>query len=112
MNTKSLVLLAGLMTATATTLAWAARNNDGTDNPAGASAIDSSQSVAQTAIAPVESVIALARTAQPGTIIEVELDREGGKEIYEVKVIDTQGKVRKLAYDAASLQPLLEGRNN
>jgi uncharacterized membrane protein YkoI len=39
---------------------------------------------------------------QPGQILEVELERERGRVIYEIELLDPQGTVWELKVDAAS----------
>lgn len=53
-------------------------------------------------ILPIEDILARSRAAQPGQVMEVELDREDGRYVYEVKIIDSADKVHKLELDAAS----------
>ena len=53
-------------------------------------------------ILPMEDILGRARAAQPGQIVEVELEREDGRYVYEVKVIDDADKVHRLELDAGS----------
>ncbi len=53
-------------------------------------------------ILPMEDILARSRAAQPGQVLEVELDREDGRYVYEVKIIDDADRVHKLELDAAS----------
>lgn len=53
-------------------------------------------------ILPMEDILSRARAAQPGQVVEVELDRENGRYVYEVKVIDNADTVHKLELDAGS----------
>lgn len=53
-------------------------------------------------ILPIEDVLARARAAQPGQIVEVELERENNRYVYEVKLIDQADTVHKLEIDAGS----------
>ncbi len=53
-------------------------------------------------ILPMETILGRARAAQPGQIVEVELEREHGRYVYEVKVIDDADTVHKLELDAGS----------
>ncbi|MCZ7559404.1 MAG: PepSY domain-containing protein [Burkholderiaceae bacterium] len=53
-------------------------------------------------ILPMEDILGRARAAQPGQVVEVELERESGRYVYEVKVIDDADKVHKLELDAGS----------
>ena len=50
----------------------------------------------------MEDILKRSQVAQPGQVVEVELDREGGKYVYEVKIIDAADAVHKLEIDAAS----------
>lgn len=50
----------------------------------------------------MEDILGRARQAQPGTVVEVELDREDGRYVYEVKVIDDRNRVHKLELDAGN----------
>lgn len=53
-------------------------------------------------ILPMETILERARAAQPGQIVEVELEREDGRFVYEVELIDDGDRVHKLELDAAS----------
>ncbi|HQZ01954.1 MAG TPA: PepSY domain-containing protein [Thauera sp.] len=53
-------------------------------------------------ILPMEDILSRSQAAQPGQVVEVELDREGGTYVYEVKIIDAADAVHKLEIDAAS----------
>ena len=50
----------------------------------------------------MEEILARARKTQPGQVVEVELERDGGRYIYEVKLIDEANKVHELELDAGS----------
>lgn len=86
MKLLSATVLVGLTIASAASLAWASQ-----DKPRGG---------APEEIAPMEKVVALAQSAQPGRIVEIELEREHGRSFYEVKVVAEDGKVHKLVFDA------------
>ena len=53
-------------------------------------------------ILPMEEILARSRTAQPGQVVEVELERGGNRYTYEVKLIDDANRVHKLELDAAT----------
>jgi len=53
-------------------------------------------------ILPMEDILTRVRTIQPGQIVEIELDREKGVYVYEVKVIDEKDTIHKLELDAGS----------
>lgn len=106
MNTRSLVLIAGLMTATATTLTWASRDaDDHAGRLMGRSDSATSQNEEIKQIVPLESVVARVRSDQPGTIVEVELEHDDGRPRYEIKVVDAGGRVHKLVYNAITIEP-------
>ena len=44
----------------------------------------------------------LARKAVPGRVLEAELEREHGRWVYELKILDTAGRVYELKLDAAT----------
>lgn len=50
----------------------------------------------------MEEILARARKAQPGQVVEVELERDGNRYVYEVKLIDEANKVHELKLDAGS----------
>lgn len=53
-------------------------------------------------ILPMEDILARSRGIQPGQVVEVELEHEDGRYVYEVKIIDDGNRVHKLELDAAS----------
>lgn len=50
----------------------------------------------------LEQVLQRVREEGRGHVLEAELEREDGRYVYEVEVLDEQGKVRKYEYDARS----------
>lgn len=53
-------------------------------------------------ILPMEDILARVRQLQPGQVVEVELEREGDRYVYEVKLIDDADRLHKLELDAGS----------
>ena len=53
-------------------------------------------------IVPLEKLLKETLSNKPWRILEVELERENGRLVYEVEVIDEQGRVRELLFDARS----------
>jgi uncharacterized membrane protein YkoI len=51
---------------------------------------------------PLASILDRVRQSTPGVVLGVELEEEGGRVVYEVKVLRPDGRVRLLAYDAAT----------
>lgn len=50
----------------------------------------------------MEDILARVRSAQPGQVVEIELERESGRYVYEVKLIDETDRIRVLELDAAT----------
>lgn len=61
-------------------------------------------------VAPLRSLLAQLSAAYPGSVLEVELEREeNGREdiwVYEIKLLTDSGRVLKLEYDAVNLELL------
>jgi len=53
-------------------------------------------------ILPLEQVLAQVRRDRPGRVVETELEKEGRRYLYEIKVVDDRGVVYELKYDARS----------
>ncbi len=51
-------------------------------------------------ILPLEQIIASARQLYSGHILEIELEHEDGRYIYELEILDDNGTVWELEYDA------------
>ncbi len=51
-------------------------------------------------ILPLEHIVQKAKAKYPGRLIELELEREHGRYIYEVELVDRGGVVWELKYDA------------
>jgi uncharacterized membrane protein YkoI len=62
------------------------------------------------AILPLEQVLAQARRDRPGRVVETELEKKEKRYVYEIKIVDEQGVVHELKYDAASGRQLKEER--
>lgn len=52
-------------------------------------------------VRPLAEILALVSTAVPGDVVEVELEREHGRWVYELKVIATDGRRLEVLVDAA-----------
>jgi uncharacterized membrane protein YkoI len=53
-------------------------------------------------ILPLEQILEQQRRDRPGRILEVELEREDGRMVYELELLDADGRVWEIYYDAAS----------
>lgn len=53
-------------------------------------------------ILPLEQILKSVRKFQGGRILEVELEREHGRYIYEVELLEENGRVQKMEIDAVS----------
>lgn len=58
--------------------------------------------VQQGDILPLEQVLEQAHQQRPGRVLETELEQERGRYIYEVEVLDENGEVWEMKFDAAS----------
>ena len=54
-------------------------------------------------IRPLTDVLAVARNKLPGEVIKVELDRDDGIWVYEIKVLTSSGKRREIEINAQTL---------
>lgn len=54
-------------------------------------------------IKPLTDVLAAARAQIPGEVVKIELDREDGLWIYEIKILTPSGKRRKIEINASTL---------
>ena len=53
-------------------------------------------------ILPLKEILARAQKAEPGQVIEAELEDERGAIVYEIKMLTADGRMLKLYFDAAS----------
>ncbi|MCW9012310.1 MAG: PepSY domain-containing protein [Gammaproteobacteria bacterium] len=51
-------------------------------------------------ILPLESILKRLRQTYPGKVLEVELEKEGGKIIYEIEILTKNGIVKEIYIDA------------
>ena len=51
-------------------------------------------------ILPLSEILQKAEQEHPGQMLEVELEEEAGKIIYELELLDDQGRVWEMKYDA------------
>ena len=56
-----------------------------------------------------EDILARSRAIQPGQVVGLELEREDGRWIYEVRLLQPNGQLLRLELDARTAQ-VLEGR--
>jgi len=60
-------------------------------------------------IQPLSKLLEQQQRLRPGKVLEVELERDDDRMIYEMEVLDDQGTVWELRFDAASGELLHEG---
>lgn len=53
-------------------------------------------------VLPLPRILDLAQKRVPGEVLEVELEKDGGKFVYEVKMLTPDGRVREVTIDAHS----------
>jgi uncharacterized membrane protein YkoI len=63
-------------------------------------------------ILPLERVIETAKKAHPGQLLEAELEEKKGRFVYELELLDAEGTVWELKYDAKSGELLNEKREH
>ncbi|MGD2075258.1 MAG: PepSY domain-containing protein [Gammaproteobacteria bacterium] len=56
----------------------------------------------QGAILPLQDILERARRYHAGRVLETELEQKDGRYIYEIEVLDAQGRVWEMSFDAAS----------
>ena len=59
---------------------------------------------------PLGAIAARAAEACPGQLIEAELEDEGDRMVYELRILTADGRLVKLRYDARTGLPLPRGR--
>lgn len=78
----------------------AARASDDNDHERAREAVRSGQ------VLPLPTLLQRMHRTHPGQVLELELDRDDGRWIYEVKLLQASGQLLKLKVDAASGQVL------
>lgn len=58
--------------------------------------------VEQGKIQPLESILQQVRAVRPGRVLEIELEREHGRHVYEIELLDESGQVWELEMDAVT----------
>lgn len=53
-------------------------------------------------ILPLEDILDRARDIKPGRVIDIDLDRDDGRYIYEIEILDKQGRVWELEFNAST----------
>lgn len=53
-------------------------------------------------IVPLHEVLALPAVREAGAVVEVEIEREQGRWVYEIETVAPDGTLRKLRFDAAT----------
>lgn len=72
--------------------AWA----DGNDHDRARRALEAGE------ILPLARILQAAEAARPGRVIEIELDRDGGRWIYELELVSPQDRLYEMEIDAAT----------
>lgn len=62
-------------------------------------------------ILPMSELMRRVARIRPGHLLEAELDREDGRYVYEIRILDPAGRVHELELDAAS-GVLIESSHN
>jgi uncharacterized membrane protein YkoI len=64
------------------------------------------------AILPLEQILEKTKREFPGRVIEIELDKENDRHVYELEIVDPEGKVWELEIDAATGELLEKERED
>lgn len=62
-------------------------------------------------VLPLAELLARVRAAHPGEVLEVELEEEHGRLVYELKLLGPGGRLAERRYDAATGAPVADGEN-
>lgn len=63
-------------------------------------------------ILPLETIVQRAQALHPGKLLDLELEYEDGRYVYELELLDARGVVWELEYDAATAQLLRRKRED
>ena len=63
-------------------------------------------------ILPLESLVEQARRLHPGRVLEVELETRRGRRIYEIELVDSEGIVWEMKFDAQTGELLATERDD
>jgi uncharacterized membrane protein YkoI len=58
----------------------------------------------------LDEAIARARQQSDGKILSAETVRDGGRDVHRIKILTSDGRVKRMQYDAASGRPAPRGR--
>jgi hypothetical protein len=94
---QRIVFAALLLTGLAPPSAW---SGDSPDHERARAAVEAGQ------VLPLPTLLERLRRTHPGQVLELELEREDGRWIYEVKLLQANGQLLKLDVDAATAQVL------
>ncbi|MDP1899268.1 MAG: PepSY domain-containing protein [Rubrivivax sp.] len=86
-----------LLTALALPVAW---GSDPRDQERARAAVQAGE------VLPFSTLLERLQRTHPGQVLELELEREGGRWIYEVKLLQSNGQLLKLELDAGTGQVL------
>jgi len=95
------LLLAGVLLGLALP---AARAGDKDDHERARAAVQAGE------VQPLSTLLEALQLSHPGQVLEVELERESGRWIYEIKLLQADGQLLKLELDARTAQVLKEKR--
>jgi uncharacterized membrane protein YkoI len=97
-----IVLAVLLLSGLAQPSAWASDNRD---HERARAAVEAGQ------VLPLPTLLERLRRTHPGQVLELELERDDGRWIYEVKLLQANGQLLKLDVDAFTAQVLQVRRN-
>jgi len=75
---------------------WASADDDGEDAELARQLRQAGEIVA------AQQLVEDARRRRPGKLLEIELEKEAGRYVYEIEMVDARGRVWEYFYDAAT----------
>jgi uncharacterized membrane protein YkoI len=63
-------------------------------------------------ILPLQSILKTAQQSHPGRVLEVELENKNGRYVYEIELLNAQGEVWELYYDALTAELIKRKQEN
>lgn len=79
-------------------------DGDGRDHERARAAVQAGE------VMPLPQLLQKLQRSHPGQVLELELEREDGRWVYEVKLLQAKGRLVKLAVDAATGEVLVAKR--
>jgi uncharacterized membrane protein YkoI len=100
---STLITFLGLVLACGSNILYAGGHNDH---------IKARRLVEEGEILPLEQILERAKLEHPGRILDVEFEKEDGLYVYEIELVDQDGQVWELEYNAANAELIEKEKEN